>query len=134
MFRLIFLLIFLRLLMFFFFFQAEDGIRDIGVTGVQTCALPDAEGDIAHRLDGRPRQLERFAQSPDVDARYIRRSVERHPGHILRFQLLRFQPGYAFRAASTKPGLTTSAMVSGLIPVISRNHTFPPRAKPSASM
>src|SRR5215203_6083530 len=25
---------------FFFFFQAEDGIRYIGVTGVQTCALP----------------------------------------------------------------------------------------------
>src|SRR3712207_7935418 len=24
----------------FFFCQAEDGIRDIGVTGVQTCALP----------------------------------------------------------------------------------------------
>src|SRR3712207_7711135 len=24
----------------FCFFQAEDGIRDIGVTGVQTCALP----------------------------------------------------------------------------------------------
>src|SRR3712207_7829397 len=24
----------------FIFFQAEDGIRDIGVTGVQTCALP----------------------------------------------------------------------------------------------
>ena len=27
-------------LYFGFFFQAEDGIRDIGVTGVQTCALP----------------------------------------------------------------------------------------------
>src|SRR6266849_10766088 len=26
--------------MFFFFFQAEDGIRDPLVTGVQTCALP----------------------------------------------------------------------------------------------
>src|SRR3712207_579723 len=26
-----------------FFFQAEDGIRDIGVTGVQTCALPISE-------------------------------------------------------------------------------------------
>src|SRR2546429_4200908 len=26
--------------MFFFFFQAEDGIRDVAVTGVQTCALP----------------------------------------------------------------------------------------------
>src|SRR2546430_4669269 len=30
---------------FFFFFQAEDGIRDLTVTGVQTCALP-----IWHRL------------------------------------------------------------------------------------
>src|SRR5207248_5391624 len=27
-------------LYFFFFFQAEDGIRDRTVTGVQTCALP----------------------------------------------------------------------------------------------
>src|SRR2546422_11670577 len=27
-------------LYFFFFFQAEDGIRDVAVTGVQTCALP----------------------------------------------------------------------------------------------
>src|SRR2546430_13656958 len=25
---------------YFFFFQAEDGIRDLTVTGVQTCALP----------------------------------------------------------------------------------------------
>src|SRR5947209_14639985 len=33
---------------FFFFFQAEDGIRDIGVTGVQTCALP-----ISHECKGR---------------------------------------------------------------------------------
>src|SRR2546427_352669 len=28
------------LFLFFFFFQAEDGIRDLTVTGVQTCALP----------------------------------------------------------------------------------------------
>src|SRR5690349_23909495 len=27
----------------FFFFQAEDGIRDLYVTGVQTCALPISE-------------------------------------------------------------------------------------------
>src|SRR2546430_9102300 len=26
--------------LYFFFFQAEDGIRDLTVTGVQTCALP----------------------------------------------------------------------------------------------
>src|SRR5262249_59897682 len=29
---------------FFFFFQAEDGIRDWSVTGVQTCALPIFQG------------------------------------------------------------------------------------------
>src|SRR5260221_174853 len=29
-----------KLSIFFFFFQAEDGIRDHCVTGVQTCALP----------------------------------------------------------------------------------------------
>src|SRR6266511_5315519 len=27
-------------MLYFFFFQAEDGIRDFHVTGVQTCALP----------------------------------------------------------------------------------------------
>src|SRR5256885_6709990 len=30
---------------FFFFFQAEDGIRDYKVTGVQTCALPICDAD-----------------------------------------------------------------------------------------
>src|SRR2546422_2773535 len=30
---------------FFFFFQAEDGIRDVAVTGVQTCALPILRGE-----------------------------------------------------------------------------------------
>src|SRR3712207_8036368 len=43
----------------FFFFQAEDGIRDIGVTGVQTCALPispaaaDEDGRHEQRPQGR---------------------------------------------------------------------------------
>src|SRR6266481_5277413 len=32
------------ILFIFFFFQAEDGIRDGTVTGVQTCALPISEG------------------------------------------------------------------------------------------
>src|SRR5437868_13899853 len=32
---------------FFFFFQAEDGIRDRNVTGVQTCALPISSPPIA---------------------------------------------------------------------------------------
>src|SRR5688572_31961486 len=34
----------------FFFFQAEDGIRDLTVTGVQTCALPISD---RKRLAGR---------------------------------------------------------------------------------
>src|SRR5256885_6197085 len=38
----------------FFFFQAEDGIRDYKVTGVQTCALP-----IAHH-----RRRRRFVRGP----------------------------------------------------------------------
>src|SRR2546430_14392209 len=47
----------------FFFFQAEDGIRDLTVTGVQTCALPisqaasrpglQVEGAAMGRGDGR---------------------------------------------------------------------------------
>src|SRR5256886_16648015 len=32
------------MLFFYFFFQAEDGIRDLTVTGVQTCALPISDG------------------------------------------------------------------------------------------
>src|SRR2546429_1586131 len=35
---------------FFFFFQAEDGIRDVAVTGVQTCALPISLS-VKNRLD-----------------------------------------------------------------------------------
>src|SRR6266436_945901 len=34
---------------FFFFFQAEDGIRDVAVTGVQTCALPISDQELRRR-------------------------------------------------------------------------------------
>src|SRR2546430_9586607 len=39
--------------MFFFFFQAEDGIRDLTVTGVQTCALPILSRNRARIGEGR---------------------------------------------------------------------------------
>src|SRR5207253_4553940 len=42
---------------FFFFFQAEDGIRDGHVTGVQTCALPIYPGELAERLIEAPVEL-----------------------------------------------------------------------------
>src|SRR2546430_12679115 len=40
-----------------FFFQAEDGIRDLTVTGVQTCALP-----ICRRAPGSPARAERISR------------------------------------------------------------------------
>src|SRR5690606_40615109 len=39
----------------FFFFQAEDGIRDFHVTGVQTCALPILRRKAKQRLPKRER-------------------------------------------------------------------------------
>src|SRR3712207_1175060 len=42
----------------FFFFQAEDGIRDIGVTGVQTCALPIYDGARGDQCDNCGNQLD----------------------------------------------------------------------------
>src|SRR5260370_8570463 len=46
---------------FFFFFQAEDGIRDSSVTGVQTCALPisfSTDGKVLTVVDGTIRRLD----------------------------------------------------------------------------
>src|SRR3712207_7684314 len=41
-----------------FFFQAEDGIRDIGVTGVQTCALPILlVSDLAGKIESFEQEL-----------------------------------------------------------------------------
>src|SRR5207248_6111070 len=43
-----------RVCVFFFFFQAEDGIRDRTVTGVQTCALPICQSFVRALLCRRP--------------------------------------------------------------------------------
>src|SRR5205823_11444294 len=51
---------------FFFFFQAEDGIRDKLVTGVQTCALPICVGarSVGAGADPQPaRRVEAGSQS-----------------------------------------------------------------------
>src|SRR5699024_12125662 len=59
-------------LIYIFFFQAEDGIRDRNVTGVQTCALPIFDGkiDIQNRenvSDGEP-ILQLVADEPQIKA------------------------------------------------------------------
>src|SRR5438874_8063685 len=69
----------------FFFFQAEDGIRDLYVTGVQTCALPIlcAAGDL--QPDSMSRQ-ERVSEVAQVDLVFLslagreQRSEERRVG------------------------------------------------------
>src|SRR3989449_7835013 len=64
----------------FFFFQAEDGIRDVAVTGVQTCALPIllalamAQVILAERLAPTPadaRGLERSLPTPQQAATFL---------------------------------------------------------------
>src|SRR5437762_3860329 len=50
--------------LFFFFFQAEDGIRDTSVTGVQTCALPISRRGRSRPGDGRCQPLAHGARRP----------------------------------------------------------------------
>src|SRR5712664_4638954 len=55
---------------FCFFFQAEDGIRDLIVTGVQTCALP-----ISRRKSRRRPFFRHFSTCPNFAARSEERRV-----------------------------------------------------------
>src|SRR5256886_8853574 len=52
---------------FIFFFQAEDGIRDLTVTGVQTCALPICPEAGSRR----PRRLSRHGLWPASQAKPV---------------------------------------------------------------
>src|SRR5256886_6091540 len=49
----------------FFFFQAEDGIRDLTVTGVQTCALPISGGPAGSPGPGRRAPFEERTRIPE---------------------------------------------------------------------
>src|SRR6266567_873645 len=56
----------------FFFFQAEDGIRDLTVTGVQTCALPIC-GEDRHLLS--PDQVQQITGRLGAVARRLGTSL-----------------------------------------------------------
>src|SRR2546430_5140127 len=58
--------------LFCFFFQAEDGIRDLTVTGVQTCALPISLEPEHRRIPGADR-IERAHEGSDHRGRLHRR-------------------------------------------------------------
>src|SRR6266511_5828956 len=67
--------------MFFFFFQAEDGIRDFHVTGVQTCALPILLRALQeYRFEGVPTtipaHLTLLGHPEFVDGSYTTRTLE----------------------------------------------------------
>src|SRR5690606_40903039 len=109
----------------FFFFQAEDGIRDFHVTGVQTCALPISPwaqvlepGDIIKvtsdrngydekwfRIDGMAYKanLDVMLQLTEVDPSDYDRSEERRVGKEGRSGGSR--PYEAERAASREAGV-----------------------------
>src|SRR5207253_4719134 len=62
----------------FFFFQAEDGIRDGHVTGVQTCALPISPQPTI------PTRAGVFTRPPRASARARRASAVRHRARVRR--------------------------------------------------
>src|SRR5205823_6719793 len=59
-----------------FFFQAEDGIRDKLVTGVQTCALPISDRSASPRDDS----ASLFGVDKSLDEPFLHRSEERRVG------------------------------------------------------
>src|SRR5688500_20250987 len=70
-----------------FFFQAEDGIRDYKVTGVQTCALPISQVDLAAHPRKAHHRLHRPLGLRQVDAHPLSqpaRSEERRVGKAWR--------------------------------------------------
>src|SRR3989449_5774853 len=69
----------------FFFFQAEDGIRDVAVTGVQTCALPifyaGTKGDAVYKsYDGGQRWVSQRTGLDDVTVTSVVNQIVFDPG------------------------------------------------------
>src|SRR5437879_10361057 len=66
---------------FFFFFQAEDGIRDTSVTGVQTCALPISQPheDASCSVESLQQDAAPAAAAPAGGRRVEVRRVTRRP-------------------------------------------------------
>src|SRR3712207_2471152 len=94
-----------------FFFQAEDGIRDIGVTGVQTCALPIFLAAV--------REL--FPVAPDVEV-----TTEANPESVTPASLARLRG-----AGFTRLSLGMQSAAEHVLAVLDRRHT-PGRAVEAA--
>src|SRR2546430_12604646 len=80
-------------LMVFFFFQAEDGIRDLTVTGVQTCALPISDEQVEKVV------VDTLEETPDDATHWSRASMAKRSG------LSKSTVGRIWRAFGLKPHL-----------------------------
>src|SRR5690606_40934174 len=72
-------------LFFYFFFQAEDGIRDFHVTGVQTCALPICPGPFGRHREpaGGVAPAEDLEEDPVEDRELLRRGHTDRPEGVV---------------------------------------------------
>src|SRR5436305_5175901 len=77
----------------FFFFQAEDGIRDADVTGVQTCALP-----IWHEADTLVAEVNQGGEMVRAVIRQVDASVPLKTVHATRGKWVRAEPVAAMYA------------------------------------
>src|SRR2546430_5573860 len=84
----------------FFFFQAEDGIRDLTVTGVQTCALPISRGraGAARGLQAHPRGRHRAERSEEHTS-----ELQSQSNLVCRLLLEKKNTGTLPRCASSTP-------------------------------
>src|SRR6266436_5448489 len=71
------------MIFFFFFFQAEDGIRDVAVTGVQTCALPISGWLLPHRLG-----TATASSTASLAAEELKPYTETIPGTGVKFEMI----------------------------------------------
>src|SRR6266496_3343194 len=119
---------------FFFFFQAEDGIRDLYVTGVQTCALPIFLDLRELRLDrgeacARPREAA-LHRTPDqkIQKHDRKKSTERR-GHAALARAERLPA----RAPGLDPGEIHGFPCGGGAGARKRNRASPPERCTSTS-
>src|SRR5699024_11564582 len=68
---------------YFFFFQAEDGIRDRNVTGVQTCALPILEVGLITEIPSQSNPMKKIYYVHDPLSRD--EFIKKYPDEINRF-------------------------------------------------
>src|SRR6266508_3699013 len=120
----------------FFFFQAEDGIRDGHVTGVQTCALPICQasgvlGSRRRRLDAslwvQMRTLWSRLVAPDGDGRYSLANFSKNDGNVPTKPAATMTPvsQYTFAGEGLRPRRATERTIQAAIQPATEMTVFP---------